>query len=364
MKHCTLLLVLYLSLALSTPWYALQDYTFDQYKTEFNRNYDTEEETLRRGIFEAQLKTIHTHNANPSHTWKMGVNHFTDRTEEELQNSFGVKRSLLYQQHAKPMVVHRTPDVVQDLPASVDWRDKGIISNVKDQGHCGSCWSFATAEVTETYWALSTGKLNVLSEQQILDCTPNPNHCGGTGGCTGGTPEIAWDQISKMGGLSSEWTYPYTSYYGENSTCKTTQVTPIAKVSSYVNLPENEQDPILYYLATSGPLVASVDSAKWHAYETGIFNSCNKTNPQLGHAVMLIGYGTDPQFGDYWLIRNSWSPQWGEEGYIRLQRENPYTCGTDLNPSVGEGCTDGPPTITVCGNCGILYDTLYPIIST
>jgi len=78
---------------------------------------------------------------------------------------------------------------------------------------------------------------------------------------------------------------------------------------------------------------------------------------------MLVGYGTDPQLGDYWLIRNSWSPQWGEEGYIRLQRENPFTCGTDLNPSVGEGCTNGPPTITVCGNCGILYDALYPVVA-
>jgi len=257
-----------------------------------------------------------------------------------------------------------TPHVnLATLPISVDWRDKNIVTPVKDQGDCGSCWTFATAELTESYWAMATGKLNILSEQQILDCTPNPDHCGGTGGCEGGTAELAWAQINQMGGLSAEWTYPYISYYGQDFTCKQNQVVPIAKVGKFINLPVNEQDPILAYLAASGPLAISVDASTWSSYETGVFNSCNQTNPDLDHAVMLVGYGTDSQLGDYWIVRNSWSPQWGEEGYIRLHRENPFTCGTDLNPSDGDGCTNGPPTVTVCGTCGILFDALYPVVS-
>jgi len=166
-----------------------------------------------------------------------------------------------------------------------------------------------------------------------------------------------------MGGLSSEWTYPYTSYYGTDSTCKMNQVTPVAKVGKYVNLPPNEQDPVVNYIGTSGPLAISVEASSWSNYETGVFNGCNQTNPDLDHAVMLVGYGNDPQLGDYWLVRNSWSPQWGEDGYIRLLRQTQVTCGTDINPSDGDGCTGGPPTVTVCGTCGILYDTVYPVVS-
>jgi len=293
------------------------------------------------------------------------VNHFTDRTDEEFRTRLGLKKSLLYKHHAESLVVERPVNMVDvsALPLSVDWREKNIVTPVKDQGDCGSCWTFATAEVTESYWALATGNLNILSEQQILDCTPNPNHCGGTGGCEGGTAELAWAQITMSGGLSSEWTYPYTSYSGNDFTCKKELIIPIAKVSKYVNLPVNEQPPILNYLAMTGPLAISVDASSWSIYERGVYNNCNQTNPDLDHAVMLVGYGTDSTLGDYWIVRNSWSPQWGEEGYIRLARQNPVTCGIDLNPSDGDGCTNGPPTVTVCGTCGILFDALYPTVT-
>jgi cathepsin L len=348
-----------------TPWYLLdRDYTFQKYQAEFSREYTDEEVPIRREIFERNLQAIRQHNADPTKTWKVGVNHFTDRTDAEFRTRLGLKKSLLYKHHAESLVVERPPVTDMAIPSSVDWRDKGIITPVKDQGECGSCWTFATAQTTESYWAMATGKLNILSEQQILDCTPNPQHCGGTGGCEGGTVELAWAQITAMGGLSSEWTYPYTSYFGTDSTCKMNQVARVARVAKYVNLPVNEQAPVLNYVAMNGPLAISVEANSWSGYETGVFNGCNQTNPDLDHAVMLVGYGTDPQFGDYWLVRNSWSPQWGEQGYIRLKRQNPVTCGIDLNPSDGDGCTGGPPTVTVCGTCGILYDTLYPIVSS
>jgi cathepsin L len=347
-----------------TAWHQLQSYTFENYQNEFQKKYSPEELPMRQAIFERKLREINAHNADSTKTWKAGVNHLTDRTDAEFRTRLGVKKSLLYKHHAETLVVERPPVVdVSALPPNVDWREKNIISPVKDQGDCGSCWTFATAEVTESYWAMATGKLNILSEQQILDCTPNPNHCGGTGGCEGGTAELAWAQITQTGGLSSEWTYPYISYTGTDFSCKTTQIVPIAKVSKFMNLPVNEQDPILSYLASSGPLAISVDASTWSSYESGVFNGCNQTNPDLDHAVMLVGYGTDSALGDYWLVRNSWSPQWGEEGYIRLHRENPFTCGTDTTPSDGDGCTNGPPTVNVCGTCGILFDALYPVVA-
>jgi len=248
------------------------------------------------------------------------------------------------------------------LPVEIDWRDAGVVTPVKDQGGCGSCWTFATAQQTESAYAIATGKLHTLSEQQILDCTPNPNQCGGSGGCGGGTAELAWARITEMGGLSSEWTYPYQSYYQSSYQCRNEQINPVVRVSSFVNLPTNEQDPILTYVGTAGPLAISVAAASWASYETGVFDGCNKTNPDIDHAVQLVGYGVDATLGNYWLVRNSWSPSWGEEGYIKLQRGADFTCGIDLTPRDGDGCTGGPPTVKVCGTCGILFDAVYPLV--
>lgn len=117
----------------------------------------------------------------------------------------------------------------------------------------------------------------------------------------------------------------------------------------------------------------SVDAGAWSKYETGVFNGCNQTNPDLDHAVQLVGVGSDPELGDYWLVRNSWNPTWGEDGYIRIMRtsnsmisiESEYVveCGTDLTPRDGDGCNAGPNSVKVCGTCGILYDANFPVIS-
>jgi len=208
-------------------------------------------------------------------------------------------------------------------------------------------------------------ELSDLAEQQILDCTSNPDQCGGTGGCGGGTPQLAYTQIQAMGGLASEWTYPYTSYFGSNFECKFngSAQNPMVQLSGFEVLPSNEYTPLMTQ-AASGPVAISVDASSWFAYESGVYNGCNQTNPDIDHAVQLVGYGTDPQLGDFWLVRNSWSPNWGESGYIRLMRTSTVQCGTDNHPSDGMGCKNGPPSVTVCGTCGILFDNSYPIIAS
>jgi len=242
------------------------------------------------------------------------------------------------------------------------------VSPVKDQGQCGSCWAFATAECLESYWAMKTNELSVLSEQQILDCTPNTDDCGGTGGCGGGTSELAYARLAsnKIGGLSSEWTYPYKSYFGKNFQCSFNQsnTPPVAQVRGFMKLPTNQYQPLVDQVANGGPVIISVDASAWATYESGVFDGCNQTNPDIDHAVVLEGYGTDSALGDYYLVRNSWSPHWGEKGYIRLRRTSAEStrCGTDLNPKDGTGCNDGPPTQFVCGTCAILFDTSFPLV--
>jgi len=345
-----------------TQWHQLNGYTFLDYQKEFNKQYRPGEWDMRRHIFEARLANIQAHNRDDTKMWKEGVNHLTDRTDAELKSLRGLRKQFIPSVPVKADKFSTLSTTV--LPDRVDWREKGIVTPVKDQGQCGSCWTFATAETIESHWALANGgQLPVLSEQQILDCTPNPNQCGGTGGCGGGTAELAMQQIINMGGLSSEWTYSYNSYYGAAFTCKFSNSTPpAAKIRSFVKLPENVFDPLMIAVAHIGPIAISVDASSWSNYESGVYNGCNQSNPDIDHAVQLVGYGTDPIRGDYWLVRNSWSPAWGEDGYIRLWRTPKVICGTDTHPSDGTGCRNGPPTVRVCGTCGILYDNSYPII--
>jgi len=295
----------------------------------------------------------------------MAVNHMLDYTDAELKAMRGLHKGQLYYSHAQKLekpAVQVAPEVLRALPKSVDWRQAGIVTPVKDQGHCGSCWSFAAAEAIESILAEATGQLVELSEQNILDCTPNPDHCGGTGGCGGGTAELAYDSLKSIG-IASEWSYPYISYHGDDFQCVRGR-TPYTRIDGYVTLPFNQQDPLLVAVATIGPIAVSVDASAWHFYGGGVFDGCNQTNPDIDHAVQLVGYGTDANLGDYWLVRNSWTPGWGELGYIRIRRETIPRCGVDLTPRDGTGCDVGPPTVTVCGTCGILYDSCYPLYNS
>lgn len=317
---------------------------------------------MRKAIFDANLAKIRVHNENPSASWKMGVNHFADITDEEYTKMLGYRRTPHTPKYEIPFV---PKNKVSADPTFVDWRQKGVVTDVKDQGNCGSCWSFATAEVIESHNAIATGQLSVLSEQQVLDCVPNTNDCGGVGGCGGGIPEIAYDQIVEMGGLASEWTYPYISYFGANETChfQTTTTKPVAVLKGYTKLPSNQYQPVIDTLATVGPLAINVDASAWRFYESGVFTGCNQTDSDIDHVVLLVGYGTDPKLGDYWTIRNSWTPVWGEVGYIRIARSSTVQCTPDTQPGDGTGCNGGPSVVSVCGACGILYDVSYPVIA-
>jgi len=230
-----------------TSWSQLEGYTFEDYTREYFKRYAPEELEMRRSIFEQKLIDIQLHNSDPTSKWKKGINHLSDATPEEYRRLLGYDKVvghsawLARNQNSQGQQFQELD--ISALPMNVDWRTWDVISSVKDQGQCGSCWTFGTAETIESYWALSTGQLQELSEQQILDCTPNPNSCGGTGGCGGGTVELAFQKIIDMGGISSEWTYSYRSWSGKNFANCSFSGQIAATISNWTNLPSNQYAP-------------------------------------------------------------------------------------------------------------------------
>lgn len=303
------------------------------------------------------VEEIERHNSNAAHTYKMGINQFTDMTGDQLAMYRGRSNNLRGLTSTFP-VVHI--DSIAQLPDEVDWRTKGdVITPVKNQGSCGSCWAFASTETLESHIALDTGKLLELSPQNIVSCNKNPDHCGGTGGCQGSIAELAYGYVIDNG-IALEKDYPYTSgTTGMTGQCRSHP--PAANVTGFVKLEENNLDAVMTALATIGPLAINVDASKWSGYRSGVYDACKKGG-DIDHVVQLVGYGTDPTDGAYWLVRNSWGTSWGEDGYMKLRRHltSDEWCGDDDTPGDGTGCTGGPDKVTICGSCGIIYDVSYP----
>ena len=349
--------------AAAPRWHQLHGYTFESYVRDFNKPYaeGSSEWEMRKAIFEDRIGNILKHNsANAS--WKKGVNQFTDYREEEFGRLLGYRRSGR-KEHGTAM--YQAPRESVDLPPAVDWRKMGVVTAVKDQGHCGSCWAFATTANLESYFALATGELYNLAPQQLVSCSPNSHQCGGWGGCAGSTSEVAMAYVIQHG-MTEEYIYPYQSYWGDsNGTCYYNNshahgATPaVMNITGYVKLPENDAQAIMQHLATTGPLAVNVAASPWHDYEEGIFDGCSYDDVDINHVVQLVGYGSE-NGEDFWLVRNSWTPRWGEKGYIRLKRNAETKCGTDHEPHDGTGCLPGPSEVKVCGTCGVVYDASYP----
>jgi cathepsin L len=340
-----------------------QSMTFEEYVKEYNKVYDHEEYVYHEKIFNFRVAEINAHNANSNKMYEKGINKFTDMTQAELKAFRGYNRKMHTTMLGadNPCVAGESLLRSVDPPASVDWRTAkpAVVSPVKDQGSCGSCWAFATAETTESALAIATGNLTILSPQNVVSCTPNPDHCGGTGGCNGAIAELGFDYI-KSNGIATEADWPYKQTTG---TCNEAAHTKVATVTGCVKLAENNYTDLLTAVATIGPIAVSVDAKKWSSYTKGIYNGCDtEVDYDIDHAVQLVGYGTESGT-DYWIVRNSWGPNWGEAGYIRLLRHSDGSsqwCKQDVTPSDGSGCDGGPPVVTVCGECGIWYDSSYP----
>jgi len=330
-------------------------YTYTDYLIEFPKNYNVAEQAEREAIFNANLEKIREHNSNPSKSYFLNVNEFADWTNEEFRAKRMGHRPELDQ---REFVGEFEATNIQDLPDSVDWREKsGVVTPVKDQGGCGSCWAFSTVETLESHLAIATGEAAPkLSPQQIVSCSPNPDDCGGTGGCQGSIQTLGFN-YTETAGITTESSYPYR---GTTGTCQQSKIKPVAKNDGYIKLKVNDYASLVSAVATKGPVAISLAAGSfgWQLYGGGVLTSCDC---DMDHAVQLVGYGTDNS-KDYWLVRNSWGGGWGEKGYIRIQRfgngKEP-TC-TDKTPQDGEACKGDTKPRTYAGLCGIMGSSSIP----
>jgi cathepsin L len=329
----------------------LTSYTYEQWMQEFDI---AENSAEAEATFNENLGGIKEHNENNADFW-LQPNKFMTMNRERFA-SFVKGRSstgALFQGAAKKADLD-----FSDVPASKDWRDvEGVVSDVKDQGGCGSCWAFSAVETLESHLAIATGSASPkLSPQQIVSCSPNPQHCGGTGGCDGSTQPLAFD-YTKTAGITTESNYPYR---GSTGTCDTSKIQPVAFNDGYAELTTNNYTELVTAAGTKGPIAISIAAGgfTFQFYGGGVLSNCN--DYVMDHAVQLVGYGTDSG-KDYWLVRNSWG-NWGEKGYIRMQRygEGNEPCGTDKRPQDGDACDGDTDPRTYCGECGILSSSSYP----
>ncbi|XP_067316659.1 digestive cysteine proteinase 2-like [Anolis sagrei] len=304
----------------------VHDHLFHHYKEKFQKTYKSEEEVAhRKRNFIHNIRYIHSKNrANLS--YKLAVNHLADQTMEEI----AVRRGRLTNGQPRkglPFPSHHYEDLT--LPDSLDWRLYGAVTPVKDQAVCGSCWSFATTGTLEGALFLKTGVLTPLSQQVLIDCSWGfGNHA-----CDGGEEWLAYEWIMKHGGLPS--TESYGPYLGQNGYCHYNQTELLARVSGFVMVPSENTTALQAALYKHGPVAVNIDAShkSFAFYSSGIYYepNCGNRSMELDHAVLAVGYGN--LLGEnYWLIKNSWSTYWGNDGYILMSMEE-NNCGVATTAS-------------------------------
>ncbi|XP_076923975.1 senescence-specific cysteine protease SAG39-like [Bidens hawaiensis] len=270
---------------------------------------DAAEKEMRFRIFKDNVEYIEAFNREGGKSYKLGVNAFTDLTNEEFRASRnGFKAS------SRPRTTGFRYVNLTTVPSSMDWRQKGAVTPVKDQGQCGCCWAFSAVAATEGINKLSTGNLISLSEQELVDCDTS----GEDQGCNGGLMDEAFKFIIQNSGITTETNYPYQ---GIDGTCSTTKESShVAKITGYEDVPASSEAALLKAVAMQ-PVSVAIDASgrDFQSYQSGVFTG--ECGTELDHGVTAVGYGTADDGTEYWLVKNSWGTTWGEEGYNRMQRD-------------------------------------------
>ncbi|OQV18628.1 Counting factor associated protein D [Hypsibius exemplaris] len=296
---------------------------FTDFKSAHAKDYpDTKEHSRRQNHFRHNYRFVKSHN-RAGKKYKLKINHLADKSDDELSylrgrlSSKGKTNNGLFfdkKQYRK-----------KDVPDSIDWRLNGAVTPVKDQAICGSCWSFGTVGSIEGALFVKTGKLTKLSEQNLVDCSWGY----GNNACDGGEEWRAYEWVMKHGGIATDDSYG--AYLGADGYCHYNSSNTIigAKIASYVNVTSGDEMALKMAIAVQGPVAVGIDAAhkSLSFYSHGVYYEpdCKNGVDDLDHAVLAVGYGSlngEP----YWLLKNSWSTYWGDDGYVLMSRKD-NNCG-------------------------------------
>jgi len=304
------------------------EHVFRQFKKVHGKVYASEfDEKMRQAIFEDNVKHITEHNklySQGEKSYFLGANQFADLTHTEFVKLY--TGHILKSSRVSNATTYLSPAnlLIKD---NVDWRDHGYVTPVKNQGQCGSCWSFSATGSLEGQNYKKKGKLVSLSEQQLVDCSGKY----GNEGCNGGLMDEAFEYIKAVGGIDSEDDYPYTAE--QEDTCKYEKSKEVAEVSGYVDVTSGDEDKLKEAVGSVGPVSIAIDAShrSFQLYSGGVYTEPECSSSELDHGVLVVGYGDSPS--DYWLVKNSWGTTWGEEGYIKMARNQENQCGVATQAS-------------------------------
>jgi len=301
---------------------------FSNFQERFSKRYENLKELETRfQIFRDNVRNIILHNLDYTQNFTMGINQFTDLTPEEFKAQYvgGLKTEV------GSYGCKTYSSSASGAPSSIDWRSKGAVTSVKDQGQCGSCWTFSATGAVEGAWAVSNGQLIDLSEEQLVECATGISY--GSHGCNGGQMEGAFKYVIEHGQCSLS-SYPYTSGNGQSGSCKSCQ--SVAKISSCSDVKPNDQISLKAAVAQQPVAIAiEADTRYFQSYSSGVLTS-SSCGTNLDHGVLIVGYGSENGI-DYWLVKNSWSTTWGDKGYVKIARSDSTNdagiCGIAMEPS-------------------------------
>lgn len=286
---------------------------FEHWMKKHGRTYENEQEKeFRFTIWKRALDRVHHHNNKKGVTWTKSLNKFSDWTWEEFQEG-----RLSDEQHCSATKGNFQQPKGGIVPETQDWREKGAVSVVKDQGNCGSCWTFSTTGCLESAHYLKTGEMPLLSEQQLVDCAQDFNN----NGCSGGLPSQAFEYIAYNGGIESEDDYPYMAVDQE---CNYDSSKVAATVIGAVNITAYDEDQLQTAVGLMNPVsIAFQVYGDFKEYSGGVYTSqdCASDPDSVNHAVLAVGYNHDEESGlDYWIVKNSWGSDWGLDGYFYIEK--------------------------------------------
>ncbi|XP_001655999.2 cathepsin L [Aedes aegypti] len=325
-----ILLVAFVAAANAVSLYELVKEEWNAFKLQHRKNYDSEtEERIRLKIYVQNKHKIAKHNQRfdlGQEKYRLRVNKYADLLHEEFVqtvngfNRTDSKKSLKGVRIEEPVTFIEPANV--EVPTTVDWRKKGAVTPVKDQGHCGSCWSFSATGALEGQHFRKTGKLVSLSEQNLVDCSGKY----GNNGCNGGMMDYAFQYIKDNGGIDTEKSYPYEAI---DDTCHFNPKAVGATDKGYVDIPQGDEEALKKALATVGPVSIAIDASheSFQFYSEGVYYEPQCDSENLDHGVLAVGYGTSEEGEDYWLVKNSWGTTWGDQGYVKMARNRDNHCG-------------------------------------